>query len=44
MTSVIKGQAIEPTHLLVSAVCTIAIGALCTWGAVRRFRSEKLLV
>ncbi|MYE83097.1 MAG: ABC transporter permease [Gammaproteobacteria bacterium] len=44
VTSVIKGHAIEPTHLLVSAVCTIAIGALCTWGAVRRFRSEKLLV
>ena len=44
VTSVIKGQGIEPTHLLVSAACTIAIGALCTWGAVRRFRSEKLLV
>ena len=44
VTSVIKGHAIEPTHLLVSAACTIAIGALCTWGAVRRFRSEKLLV
>ncbi len=44
VTSVIKGQAIEPTHLLVSAACTIAIGMLCTWGAVRRFRSEKLLV
>ena len=44
VTSVMKGQPIEPTHVLVSAVCTIALGALCTWGAVRRFRSEKLLV
>ena len=44
VTAVIKGQGIEPIHLLLSAAATVALGALCTWGAIRRFRSEKLLV
>lgn len=44
VTAVIKGQGIDPVHALLSAACTVVIGVLCTWGAVRRFRSEKLLV
>ena len=44
VAGVIKGQGVDPAHLLLSATCTIAIGVLCMWGAIRRFRSERLLV
>ena len=44
VTAIIKGQETAPEHFLLSAVATIILGILCTWGAVLRFRSEKLLV
>ncbi len=44
VTAIIKGQETAPEHFLLSAAATVTVGVLCTWGAVRRFRSEKLLV
>ena len=44
VTALMKGDHVDPTHVALSAVSTIAAGALCTWAAGWRFRSEKLLV
>lgn len=43
-TAVIKGEAIDPAHALVSAASTLALGAVAVAATIRRYRSEKLFV
>lgn len=40
----IKGEPIDPLHFLLSASVTMAIGVLCVFATVRRYRSERLLL
>lgn len=44
VTELVKGQAIEPLHLAVSAVVTVAVGIACGLATVRRYRSEAILI
>ena len=44
VTELVKGEAFDPLHLLVSAVVTIAVGVVCGLATVRRYRGEAILV
>ena len=44
VTRLIKDEPIDPVHILLSASITIAVGGLCAAMAIRRYRSEKLLI
>ena len=41
-TALIKGDAVAPLHVTISASTTLALGALFALATVRRYRSEKL--
>jgi len=42
-TSILRGDALEPLHVLTSAASTLAIGAILLWLATRLYQREKLL-
>ena len=44
ITGLIRGEAMDPLHLLVSAMSMLSLAALLTLFTLRRYRSEKLLV
>ena len=44
VTELVKGEAFDPLHLAVSAVVTIAVGVVCGFATVRRYRGEAILV
>ena len=44
ITSLIKGEPIDPLHFAVSAGVTMAGGVCCLLATVRRYRSERLLL
>ena len=44
VTELVKGEAFDPLHFAVSALTTVAVGAVCGLATVRRYRSESLLI
>ena len=44
VTELVKGEGVEPLHILVSALATTAVGVVCGLATVRRYGSERLLV
>ena len=42
-TSLMRGDAIEPLHVVISILTTLAAGALFVWAAVRLYRREAIL-
>jgi sodium transport system permease protein len=42
-TNLLRGDAVEPTHVAVSVVATFAMGMVLVWIATRLYRREKLL-
>ena len=44
VTGLIRGEAMDPLHLLVSAVSMVSLAALLTYLTIKRYRSEKLLI
>lgn len=44
ITATIKAEALDPLHVAVSALSTLAVGAVLIYVTMRRFRSEKLIL
>ena len=44
VTELVKGEAFDPLHLAVSAVVTTAVGVVCGFATVRRYRGEAILL
>ncbi|MYA16404.1 MAG: ABC transporter permease, partial [Gammaproteobacteria bacterium] len=44
VTELVKGEVFDPLHLLISGVATLAVGVVCGFATVRRYRSEALLI
>ena len=44
VTELVKGEAVDPLLMALSAVATIGLGSVCAWATVRRYGSEKLLI
>ena len=44
VTELVKGEALDPLHMVVSAATTMAFAVACAFATVRRYRSEALLV
>lgn len=42
-TSLMRGDAVEPLHVAISILTTLAAGALFVWAAVRLYRREAIL-
>jgi len=42
-TSLMRGDAVEPLHVIVSILTTLAAGALFVWAAIRLYRREAIL-
>lgn len=42
-TSLMRGDAIEPLHVAISILTTLAVGALLVWAAIRLYRREAIL-
>ena len=44
VTELVKGEALDPLHMVVSAATTMAFAVACAFATERRYRSEALLV
>ena len=44
VTELVKGEVFDPLHLLISGVATLAVGVVCGFATVRRYRSVALLI
>jgi len=42
-TNLLRGDAVEPLHVVVSVISTLVVGGLLVWVATRLYRREKLL-
>jgi sodium transport system permease protein len=42
-TNLLRGDRVEPTHVLVSIISTLSVGTVLIWFATRLYRREKLL-
>jgi len=42
-TSLMRGDAVEPLHVIISILTTLAAGALFVWAAIRLYRREAIL-
>lgn len=44
LSEVLRAEALDPVHILVSASSTVVVALFLVWLTVRRFRSEKLIL